>query len=444
MGELLQHIKEKVKKRKNLYKLLTNVYATAYNLARYNHNIYIIILKIKNIANHNEKLKSYQFESVKSFCEINNLPLKVVEERQLREVFAPKYFGDTVEGKTYLIECPEIYIAEVFDIDIVGENSFLLKDDKCLYDMAKMENSDRYDLRFSSLKSISKNNEALILSSESNKVIKEGIFLVGFAAFNYYHLTFELLSKLKYIDSELKYVDIPILIDEIVFEVPQFKQLLLSMNKYNREIIYLKKGVKYKIEKLIYPSNNSWLPINVNKGIELENEDFRIAKPGMKYVRETIINSKNIAPRCEEDLKIFISRRSQYILRLINEEQIAEIFQQYGFKTIYPEEMTFDEQVDLFSKAKYVAGTTGAALTNILYCSKGAIFICIIPKEHKFNLYSTISKYLELEPIFLDAKTVKRGIKVSGDKFELNINYCQDFLQRLENQTKKRNIHQKY
>ena len=427
MTTYLKKIKNIIKKNKKLYKMVTDIV----KFTRDNYFICKTKLKIRSMLDSHEKLGIYHVNSVKNFCKSNNFLIKVVEEKQLRKVFVPKYFGDLEKEKICLIESPEIYIAEMLDVEIIGENCFILKDNNCLYDMNEMENSHRFDLRFSSLKGINKRNEALIVSAKAEADIKEGIFLIGNAASNYYHLTFEILSKLKYIDSEIKYADIPILIDEITCKVPQFHQLLLCLNKFNREIIQIKKGERYKIDKLIYLSEISWLPINVKDSVNLRNEDFRIAKAGMNYLREIVFAKKEITSCEEGNLKLFISRRTQYMQRLVNEKEVAEMFQQFGFVIIYPEEMSFDEQVDLFSKARYVAGTSGAALTNILYCPIKTVLICIIPKEYGFNLYSSIGNHIGIESLFLDAKVIKKGNKISADNFKLDINYCQDFLNTL-------------
>lgn len=429
MTTYIQRIKNIIKRNKKLYKLISCIL----RFIRDNHFLCKVKLTLKYMGGSHEKMETYHIDSVKTFCHNNNYQINVVEEKKHRKVYDPPYFGTSDNKKICLIESPEIYITEMFNVEIVGENSFILKDKNCLYDMNEMNNSYRFDLRFSSLKSINnKRREAIIVSEKAEIDIREGIFLVGNAASNYYHLTMEILSKLKYIDSEIKYANVPLLVDEIVCKVPQFHQLLLCLNKHNREIIQIEKGKRYKIEKLVYPSETSWLPINVKDSVILQNEDFRVAKAGMKYIREMVFAQKGIEPCSEGNLKLFISRRNQYMQRLVNEKEISELFQQFGFMIIYPEEMSFDEQVDFFSKAKYVAGTSGAALTNILYCPIKAVLICIIPKEYGFNLYSSIGNHIGVESLFLDAKVVEKGQKISADKFEIDMNYCQEFLSTLK------------
>jgi hypothetical protein len=46
-----------------------------------------------------------------------------------------------------------------------------------------------------------------------------------------------------------------------------------------------------------------------------------------------------------------------------------------------------------------------------------------------FNIYSTIAYNMGLKSLYLDAKIIKRGKKISGDVFELDLGYCERFLQ---------------
>ena len=60
-----------------------------------------------------------------------------------------------------------------------------------------------------------------------------------------------------------------------------------------------------------------------------------------------------------------------------NENEIMDILKPYGFVSISPECLTFEEQVSLFHGAKWIIGGTGAAFTNVLFCSEGCKILCI-------------------------------------------------------------------
>lgn len=423
---LLNRIKNFIKKQKTLHLVLLTIYRYIFRCIRNCAIAYYLVLKIKTLICTQWELNSYLIISAKTYCRKKNLQYAVVENKQMREICIPQYYGYREEESIKMAVSPEIYIAELTGVQIVGGNSFVIADNYCIYDMATADDENRYDLRCESLKIID-NSQASVMSIDSNQLFDEAIFLIGFASSNYYHFTIEILSRLQYIDSFERYHSIPLLIDEIVFEIPQFSELLLTMNKYNHPIIPIKGHHSYKVNKLIFPSYNTWMPINVKDNVNLIYKDFIIANSGIEYIRNTVLCETNYCG----DKKIFISRLNSRNKRLVNEKEVLELFKQYDFEVVYPEKYSFREQVEIFSRAKYIAGSTGAAFTNIIYCPQNATFVCIIPRDYNFYMYSTLAKIVRLNSIFLDAQIVKKGVKNSDDEYKLDIKSCKEFLNAL-------------
>lgn len=53
-------------------------------------------------------------------------------------------------------------------------------------------------------------------------------------------------------------------------------------------------------------------------------------------------------------LKIYISRSKALMRQVANEDEMVNVLSNLGFKTVYCEDMTFTEQVQLFAQAKYL------------------------------------------------------------------------------------------
>lgn len=420
-------IKKAIRKRKNIYFLLIKIYRFLLNFIKNWDTLYYLVLLIKTLIDTRYQLNSYQIISVKEFCNKRNLKYLVVEKEQAREILIPYFYGykDGQSVKTAI--SPEIYIAELTDAEIIGANSFIIVDGYCLYDLAANDTEKRYDLRWESLEIIKKNKHAIVGSYNLEQIFEEAIFFIGNASYNYYHFTIELISRLKYIDFYEEYRQMPLLIDKIVFEIPQFIDLIRVMNKYNHPIFPIERQCRYKVKRLIFPSYNTWMPINVKDNEHFMYRDFMVASSGIEYLRNMVLNEMNF----EVNKKIFISRRNNNNKRLVNEKEVIELFSHYGFEIIYPEDLSFYDQVKVFSGAKYIAGSTGAAFTNILYCPNKTKFICIIPREYDFYIYSTIGRILQLNSVFLDARVIKNGRRFSGDQYELELNYCREFLKTL-------------
>lgn len=413
-----------IKKNEILYDFILKIYS----LIQENHKLCIFYNKIRNLFRE-KKLEKYRNYSLKRYCVENHINIQILEPIQIREVYKPKYHDFQENAQILKFESPEIYRTKLVDVSIVGGSSFVIKDDYMLYDMFELDIEHRFDLRFGNLVSINDEGESAInVSSSDGERIENGIFLAGFGSFNYYHLTIELMTKFKYIDTSDEFVRYPLLVDKIVADIPQYKSLIDILNTTNRKIIFLESGKKYEVKNLLFISDISWMPINVKGSLGLVDKDCRMSKECIKYLRDKVIESYKIESSPKTQKKIFLSRKSNFLQRLSNEVEIAEMFSRYGYKIVYPEELSLKEQVELFSQASIVVGTTGAALTNIIYCLPGTKFISIIPKEYNFNIYSTIAYNLGLEIVYLDSKVIKRGKKISGDRFKLDLEYCESFL----------------
>lgn len=425
---------------KKKFRLLINCYNSINFLKTYLYKVIEIIFHKNMDSLKNLHAKIYKVITVKDFCEMNNNKYLVVEEEQLRDICIPRYCNDENKEIIINLKSPEIYVAEIEKVSVIGENSVIISDNFCLYDIAKRNSEKRYNLRFGSVRNIDE-NYAIVESINNNEKISQAISLIGFASFNYYHFTIELLSRIQYIDKFKDYISIPILVDEKALSIPQFREILNIINWHNHPIIPIKKNYIYEVEKLIYPSYNTWLPINLEKGMKTRAEDFLIAKSAIKYIRNNVLKSNKInADTLSGYRKIFISRKNAKNKRLINEEKVIEITKKYNFEIAYPEELTFLQQVKLFSESEYIVGSTGAAFTNILFCPKNAKIMCIIPKKYMFYAYSTIAKILNLQCAFLDAEVIKEEQATSMEYYSIDIDYYEKCLKDITCNNKNKGI----
>jgi hypothetical protein len=77
--------------------------------------------------------------------------------------------------------------------------------------------------------------------------------------------------------------------------------------------------------------------------------------------------------------RLFISRRHFPGRQLVNETQVIDVFERYGFEVVFPEELSLLEQARLFASASAVAGVKGAALTNMVFCPPETVVIVMSP-----------------------------------------------------------------
>ena len=351
-----------------------------------------------------------------------NAKYEVIERGRNRTVCIPEFFEKNEECLEQFVS-PDIYIAEIQDVCLIGGSNVLTANRILINDAAYYDKEDRIDIRYSAIKSVVR-GIAIIENPEDFVEIEKGISLVGAASFNYYHLVVEILSKLTFIDKKLDYKHYPILVDEVVLKIPQFHAALKCVNKFKHSIIEIAKGKKYLVHSLVIPSPNVWMPTNLYDRNKIRTSDFLISETVLDNIREAV----GVIQNKEPVKKIFISRKNTQAVRLKNEEAVRSLFAENGFEIVFTEEMTFREQVECFGNARCVVAASGAALTNIIFCQPGTVIGCIIPSEHRFYMYSTIAHLLKLRPLFLDGQIVERTPYTAADSFVVDENYVRRYI----------------
>jgi capsular polysaccharide biosynthesis protein len=89
-----------------------------------------------------------------------------------------------------------------------------------------------------------------------------------------------------------------------------------------------------------------------------------------KFYTDYVLNEKRVIVPAAG--RVYLSRELAGRRNIINEEEVLQVIKKYDFQVFYPEKWTFLEQVAYFSKIKFLIGTHGSGLTNILFMSRGS------------------------------------------------------------------------
>ena len=262
------------------------------------------------------------------------------------------------------------------------------------------DDENKFDLKCNNTTYVDKNT-TYIRYNEPVEILEEGIMLIAACSYNFSHFHTEVLSKLCLINGINEYNNIPILIDEICINTPQFLEELERLNKDGRQIISIKKWSCYNIKKLIYISDLAIYPFQIKGGYMLKYKDCIMSELGIRLLNENLSIKSNIFR------KIFMSRRNAENPRLENQDSVEKIFAEHGYEIIFTETMSFKDKLNMFSEAEFIAGPYGAGLTNILFANKNVKIICIQPKAIACPWISNIAGILGQQCYFLDAELSK-------------------------------------
>lgn len=97
-------------------------------------------------------------------------------------------------------------------------------------------------------------------------------------------------------------------------------------------------------------------------------------------------------------LRLFISRNAAGTQgrQVSNQAELDRFLKQYGFKLVYPEQHSVQEQAALFAQAAIVLAPHGAGLTNIVFCRQATVVIELFA-AHIAPCYWVMSRIMGLE-----------------------------------------------
>ena len=117
----------------------------------------------------------------------------------------------------------------------------------------------------------------------------------------------------------------------------------------------------------------------------------------IEFLRESFLRC-NIAALADKKDFIYISREdSVNSRRLINESHLCKSLVSVGFGVYRLTELTFEQQVALFSQAKMIVGVHGAGLANLAFASKGAVVYELFSAQYQPDMFQRIALLTGLE-----------------------------------------------
>ncbi len=177
--------------------------------------------------------------------------------------------------------------------------------------------------------------------------------------------------------------------------------------------------VRIECERLLYPEPG------VGLGVAAFGDRATLLEIG-SMLREAA-GADGISPH----KRLFISRKKQRMRKLTNEDKIFAMLEPMGFERIAPETLPFEEQIRAFASAEIIVGASGAALTNLLFCSPGATIIEMCPADVHRHLWILLARQTGLNHYFVpgsegglyagfsvDVDALSRTVRGAADRYK--------------------------
>ncbi len=372
------------------------------------------------------KYRGFSSTTLVSFKEIQDTTAPDVEilyQENLQLSYSPPRFAENTDEKSVLFEGLDYiqYAIHLKNGTLSGSSNLIITSQgKALYDLPSYDTSEKYQSLDTKIISV-KNNQVNYWRGRK-KYLDKAIWMGGNFSGNYYHLLMEFITKFRKLEKLNIPADVPVLVDEVCLRVPQFKELLEIVNQKGHPLIGVEKTHSCKVEDLYYINCPHFLPAGVISAELVCARDMQFDIPALNDLRIFYLpyfSSRNF-PK-----KIFISRKNATKRRPFNEQQVNDLFREFGFETVYPETLSFREQIALFSQAEYIAGGSGAAFTNLLFCKKDCMAIIFVKAEVPFSIFSSIACVSGVDLRYITAGKTKKnsGKNIREAFFEIDIPY---------------------
>lgn len=256
--------------------------------------------------------------------------------------------------------------------------------------------------------------------------ITSGIMISGKFSYNYFHSIMENLIRLLIVDDLEIPQKIPLLVDDRVRTIPSLGSILKYLNKTGRQVIYLHPLKIYNIEQLFYIDHiNKLVPhiksVNANKtGIVAFDKTY------LTRLKNTLLEHVSDKPTPK---RIFLTRKNTNH-RNFNENEVFSVLEPHGFVKVAPEEYNFEEQMALFNHAEWIVGGSGAAFTNVIFCSDNCKIIIFRPirNKHTSPLFPTLAYLNHCNMVYFLPSQSEINTSVHTD-YSIDINAFSNYLQ---------------
>jgi capsular polysaccharide biosynthesis protein len=242
-----------------------------------------------------------------------------------------------------------------------------------------------------------------LLRPTSARTIDAGIAVFGAGCANWYHWLIEVLPAAMWTrGTDVIPADVPLLVPAFALERPTFRDALTAAAN-GRPVLPLGPKEQVLVTDLYVADPPVLGPMNLVSGAWPVPADYAQNPDALRRFRQGILDSLGLTP-VRPHRRLFLARTD--VRRRYNQDDCTRIAQNHGFEIVFPETMTFREQVATYLESEVIMGASGAAFANMLFCQKGAKALTWLPQEYSgFCAYSNLAAAVgvELRCIFFKA-----------------------------------------
>lgn len=337
---------------------------------------------VHNVPNRSaDGIVTAKIASVRSWSSGNNISL--IEAGDVEEIpfKHPRVWGRKHEASVCYAPSYVPYVAEIPNAKIFGasgiiltENGFVLHDDA-----AHPEFGASVSFAYEKCVVAQANGEILLdLGGEQDggaqREIPAGMFLGGVTSASYGHWIPEYLPKIQFFMKHPEFHRLPFIVDS---EMPSSHFAHLERLAKN-QIIKIKPGEKVLCRRLMVAPAPSFFPA------EYLPHNIPVEKiPGLSPRAMRFVAGESQSSSVGQE-RIFLARKNMKWRRLLNEPEIIADLEKMGFRAVFLEELSAQDQIQLFQSAACIVAPNGSALLNVIFASTKTKLV-VLTQPNLFN-----------------------------------------------------------
>ena len=253
-------------------------------------------------------------------------------------------------------------------------------------------------------------DQVMVLGTEGQPVIEvpEALKLLGSTSYSFGHWLVEYMTQWGTVSDRNELEGIPILIDQGM--APTHREALEYFLPRPSEIIEVPVDTSVVARRIWVASNWVYAPLFPTSE-EAIHARHLIARPEQANVL------RKLGARVDRDMeawrgptRVYFGRRAGLHRRMINSEQIEGVVRRAGFQVIYPEDLSFCDQVRMVRGATHIMGPEGSAML-LSHFARPATKTCWLdhPFIERVTPITAVLGELGIETVFVTGPCVNRS-----------------------------------
>lgn len=321
--------------------------------------------------------------SVRDWANGVGLPLLEAGEVETIPFKSPNVWGRRPDDEPHFAPSNKPYVADLKNVRIFSNSSLVLTADGTALNDTGSHPEFGHIVSFA--------YEKVVLAQQPGKVllnfgefttreIEAGIWLSGLASSAFGHWLPEFLPKLQFLQQHPDFADLPIIVDA---EMPQshFDHLRrLAANP----LIKLQANESFLCRRLLVAPAHSFFPVET-----FPNDIPKSRLPGLSpRAMEFLRAGRSFETETAGRRRIFMARKNMKWRRLVNEDEIVKDLTKLGFETVYIEELTVGEQIELLQESQWIVAPNGSAMLNLIFADTSTkLLVLSQPNLHNWGSF---------------------------------------------------------